>query len=101
MALLFLLCAGAQTAAGHVEGQFKIGNLKATLGNIRQDMAEQHTFNRDLMTAMTELKHSVDALTLCSSSHVYLATCLLLCLAVCLASFPALYCKLLCALQSG
>ena len=32
------------------------------LGNMRQDMAELHTLNQDLMTAMTELKQSTAAL---------------------------------------
>ena len=52
----------ALVKTNYEKGQFEIGNLKATLGDIRQDMAEQHTLNRDLMTAMTELKQSVDAL---------------------------------------
>ena len=50
----------------HDKAQLAVNSLKQTLGGVRQEtaeqQAEQQTFNRDLMTAMTELKQSVAAL---------------------------------------
>ena len=56
----------AQVHVNYDKAQLEVNNLKQTLSGIRQDtaeqQAEQQTFKRDLMTAVTELKQSVAAL---------------------------------------
>ena len=46
----------AQVKINYDKAQVETGKLKEAMGSVRQDMAELHSLNQDLMTAMTELK---------------------------------------------
>ena len=53
----------AQVKINYDKAQLETGKLKEAMGSMRQDMAELHHLNQDLMTAMTELKQSTAALS--------------------------------------